>query len=93
MPENAPRVGNTTECWWTCGHCERASDITTCKAKMSWGSSFDDGPTTYTPQLLNFLGQNNLKTTFFVVGSRVKDRPEYVQTEYMLGHTIGIHTW
>ncbi|KZV96954.1 glycoside hydrolase/deacetylase [Exidia glandulosa HHB12029] len=93
IPENAARIGNNTECWWTCGHCERASDITTCKTKGTWGSSFDDGPAPQTGQLLDYLKAHNLKTTFFVVGSRVKDRPEYLQTEYLLGHTIGVHTW
>lgn len=93
LPDNVARVGNATECWWTCGHCTRSTDITVCQKKMTWGSSFDDGPAPHTPEILNYLGKNNLKSTFFVVGSRVKDRPEYLQTQYLLGHTIGVHTW
>lgn len=93
LPQNSGRVGNDTECWWTCGHCNRKTDITSCTQKGTWGSSFDDGPAPYTPNLLTYLEAQKLKTTFFVVGSRVKDRPQYLQTEFKLGHTIGVHTW
>lgn len=34
---NKARIGNTTECWWTCGHCVRASDVTVCPDKLTWG--------------------------------------------------------
>jgi len=46
----------------------------------------DDGPSPYTPRLLNLLESQGLKSTFFIVGSRAISRPEMVQTEYMLGH-------
>ncbi|KZW00658.1 glycoside hydrolase/deacetylase [Exidia glandulosa HHB12029] len=91
--QNIPRIGNTTECWWTCGHCTRSTDVSVCNDKLTWGSSFDDGPAPYTPELLDFLGANNLKTTFFVVGSRVASRPQYLQAQYLLGHQIAVHTW
>ncbi|EJD54576.1 glycoside hydrolase/deacetylase [Auricularia subglabra TFB-10046 SS5] len=93
VPENKARIGNDTECWWTCGHCVRATDVTTCNEKFTWGSSFDDGPAPYTPDLLDFLDKNDIKTTFFVVGSRVKDRPAYLQAQYAAGHQIAVHTW
>jgi peptidoglycan/xylan/chitin deacetylase (PgdA/CDA1 family) len=53
----------------------------------------DDGPSPYTPRLLNLLNEQNLKSTFFIVGSRAISRPEMVQTEYMMGHQLSIHTW
>ncbi|KZV81925.1 carbohydrate esterase family 4 protein [Exidia glandulosa HHB12029] len=93
VPENKARIGNDTECWWTCGHCARATDITTCNEKLTWGSSFDDGPAPYTPDLLQFLGGKKLTTTFFVVGSRVVDKPDYLQAMYAAGHQIAVHTW
>ncbi|KAH7093884.1 glycoside hydrolase/deacetylase, partial [Auriculariales sp. MPI-PUGE-AT-0066] len=92
-PENVPRIGNETECWWTCGKCVRKTDIVDCKTQGNWGSSFDDGPSDYTNELLQYLEQQKLRTTFFVVGSRVALRPQSVQTQYMLGHQIGVHTW
>ena len=35
----------------------------------------------------------DLKSTFFVVGSRVIERPAVVVAEYMAGHEISVHTW
>lgn len=35
----------------------------------------------------------NIKATFFVVGSRVLQRPEVLKRVYQEGHDIGIHTW
>jgi hypothetical protein len=43
--------------------------------------------------LLDFLLKNNLKVTFFVIGSRVFDNPEILQRAVKEGHQIGIHTW
>jgi len=60
---------------------------------MTWGLTYDDGPAFYTSQLLDYLDQQNLKSTFFVVGSRVISFPTTLQTEYMSGHQIGVHTW
>src|SRR6201999_813087 len=53
----------------------------------------DDGPSFYTPNLLAYLNQQNILTTFFVVGSRAISFPATLQTEYMLGHQIAVHTW
>lgn len=80
-------------CWWTCGGCTRETDITQCPDKGTWGTSFDDGPSPFTPLLLDYLNEQKLKTTFFLVGSRVISRPEMVQTEYMTGHQLAVHTW
>ena len=43
--------------------------------------------------MLDYLDEQNLKSTFFLVGSRVISRPEMVQTEYMAGHQLSVHTW
>lgn len=79
--------------WWTCGGYTRATDITACPDKMTWGVSFDDGPGFYTQELLNYLGSKNLTSTFFVIGSRVVERPQVLVEEYMAGHEIAVHTW
>jgi peptidoglycan/xylan/chitin deacetylase (PgdA/CDA1 family) len=55
--------------------------------------SYDDGPSPYTPSLLNYMSAANLKSTFFVVGSRVISRPDMVQYEYLEGHQLAVHTW
>ena len=71
----------------------RSTDITECPDKFTWGLSYDDGPSPYTPLLLDYLDQQNVTTTFFVVGSRVLSRPQMLQSEYMAGHQISVHTW
>lgn len=55
--------------------------------------TYDDGPSFYTTQLLDYLDQENLKATFFVVGSRVISFPAILQAEYLKGHQIAVHTW
>ncbi|CAD6975293.1 unnamed protein product, partial [Tilletia controversa] len=79
--------------WWTCGLYTRSTDITECPQVNQWGLSYDDGPSPYTPQLLNYLDKNSLKATFFIVGSRAISRPQMVQFEHMDGHQLSVHTW
>jgi len=55
--------------------------------------SFDDGPSPYTEELLEYLASKQLQATFFVVGSRVIERPQILLEEYMAGHEISVHTW
>jgi peptidoglycan/xylan/chitin deacetylase (PgdA/CDA1 family) len=92
-PTNPERVSNTSICWWTCGLCTRPTDITTCPDKLTWGVSFDDGPSPDTPRLLDYLSSVNLISTFFIVGSRALSRQNILQAEYMLGHQLSVHTW
>jgi len=79
--------------WWTCAGQTRDTDIVACPDKLTWGVSFDDGPGAYTPTLLNYLEEKDLSATFFVVGSRVIERPAVLIAEYMGGHEISVHTW
>lgn len=56
--------------------------------------TFDDGPhPSLTPQLLDMLKQRNVKATFFVLGSLVKDHPEIMRRAVAEGHEIGNHSW
>ncbi|KAF8971428.1 hypothetical protein BDZ97DRAFT_1651088 [Flammula alnicola] len=92
-PNNTAAVADTSRCWWTCGGCTRPTDITECPAALDWGLTYDDGPSFYTSNLLTYLDQEKLKSTFFVVGSRVISFPNILQTQYMGGHQIAVHTW
>lgn len=92
-PNNTAAAADSTRCWWTCGGCTRDTDITTCPNTLQWGLTYDDGPGYYTPNLLDYLDQTNLKSTFFVVGSRAIQFPAYLQAEYMGNHQIAVHTW
>ncbi|BEJ15126.1 hypothetical protein CspHIS471_0408930 [Cutaneotrichosporon sp. HIS471] len=90
----SPAAANDpSRCWWTCGGCTRKTDIAECPDQYTWGISFDDGPSPYTPLLLDYLEEKNIKSTFFLVGSRVISYPSMVVTEYLAGHQLSIHTW
>lgn len=55
--------------------------------------TFDDGPSEYTPQVLDILKQKQVPATFFVVGENAEQYPGYIKREYADGHTIGNHTY
>lgn len=80
--------------WWTCGGYTTSDDITQCPDENTWGLSYDDGPSPYTPKLLDYMEKHgDLKSTFFIVGSRAISRPDILQYEYMKGHQLSVHTW
>ncbi len=55
--------------------------------------TFDDGPTKYTPQLLDLLKERNIKITFFLQGQNISRYPETVKRAYAEGHLLGNHTY
>ena len=70
---------------------KRLKNLYTEDAKVAY-LTFDDGPSqTVTPQILDLLKQENIKVTFFVLGSRVKANPDLVKREYEEGHFIANH--
>jgi hypothetical protein len=66
-PQLVANASASGSCWWTCGGCLRDTDISVCPNKGTWGVSYDDGPSPYTPHLINYLNEKQLKATFFVV--------------------------
>ncbi|KAH9913931.1 uncharacterized protein B0H18DRAFT_1047149 [Fomitopsis serialis] len=91
---NTAAVANaSTNCWWTCGGCTRSTDVASCPTKNAWGVSYDDGPSPYTPNLLQYFAQQDLRATFFAIGSRIMERPAILQDEYMSGNQVAVHTW
>lgn len=56
--------------------------------------TFDDGPDNiYTPKILDILKENNIKATFFIVGTRAQANPQMVKRILDEGHAIGNHSW
>ena len=54
--------------------------------------TFDDGPSsTVTPTILDTLKKENIKATFFVLGTMVKSNPEMIKREKEEGHYIANH--
>ncbi|TFK76795.1 hypothetical protein BDN72DRAFT_10241 [Pluteus cervinus] len=92
-PANPQAASDPSRCWWTCGGCTRSTDITECPQPMHWGLTYDDGPSYYTPDLLSYLDQVQLKSTFYIVGSRAISFPQTLQTQFMGQHQIAVHTW
>ncbi|MRJ07959.1 DUF3298 domain-containing protein [Ornithobacterium rhinotracheale] len=55
--------------------------------------TFDDGPSDYTPKLLDILKENDVKATFFVLGKSAQVQQKTIQRAYSEGHEIESHTW
>ncbi|CAG8709623.1 17314_t:CDS:2, partial [Dentiscutata erythropus] len=92
--DSCPDSSSDPYCTWSCTNCVRnKTDYTTCPNSQDWGLTFDDGPSPYTPALLDYLDAHNIKVTFFVVGSRVVENPDTLIRAYKSGHQIGVHTW
>jgi peptidoglycan/xylan/chitin deacetylase (PgdA/CDA1 family) len=55
--------------------------------------TFDDGPNpAVTPSLLDLLGRQNARATFFLIGRHVRAFPALAKEIAERGHTIGNHT-
>ena len=56
--------------------------------------TFDDGPSkSVTIPILDILKQNNVRATFFVLGSNAERYPEIVKRAYQEGHYIANHSF
>ena len=54
--------------------------------------TFDDGPSqAVTPLILDVLKEQEVKATFFVLGTNVEKNPEIVKRAYLEGHYIANH--
>ncbi|KAG0335376.1 chitin deacetylase [Podila humilis] len=72
--------------------------ITACTVPNSFAVTFDDGPGTFTHELLDYLDLRQIKVTFFVNGDNYNNilAPEFssvVNRTFHSGHQIGSHTW
>ena len=56
--------------------------------------TFDDGPDPVnTPIVLDILKDNNIKATFFVLGTEIEKNPDILKRIYDEGHAIGNHSY
>lgn len=55
--------------------------------------TFDDGPHSITPAILDILNKYSVKATFFLSGKNIAGREEIVQRISTEGHSIGIHAY
>ncbi|KAF9989218.1 hypothetical protein BGZ75_007243 [Mortierella antarctica] len=75
-----------------------AEVVLTCTVPNSFAVTFDDGPSIWTHELLDYLGNKSIKVTFFVNGQNYNDilDPQIaavVKRAHAEGHQIGSHTW
>jgi peptidoglycan/xylan/chitin deacetylase (PgdA/CDA1 family) len=54
--------------------------------------TFDDGPSRWTPEVLDVLARHDVRATFFVIGAHVRERRELVRRLVAEGHEVGNHT-
>ncbi len=55
--------------------------------------TYDDGPGPRTVEIAEFLKDQGVRATFFVVGKHVRERRDVVRRLKELGHVIGNHTY
>jgi cellulose synthase/poly-beta-1,6-N-acetylglucosamine synthase-like glycosyltransferase/peptidoglycan/xylan/chitin deacetylase (PgdA/CDA1 family) len=55
--------------------------------------TFDDGPSSYTGQILAILERHHVPATFFVIGSQVAAHPDTLRRIVRDGGEIGVHTF
>ncbi|MFS0863284.1 polysaccharide deacetylase family protein [Fredinandcohnia sp. 179-A 10B2 NHS] len=53
--------------------------------------TFDDGPTSYTNDILDILQTHNLQATFFLLDGNINKFPKIVERIVTEGHAIGCH--
>lgn len=66
--------------------------ITHCTVPNTIALTFDDGPSTFTPALLDLLSEYGARSTFFVNGYRLQESAPILQRIYTEGHQIASHT-
>lgn len=64
-----------------CCHCCRGVALT-----------FDDGPSEFTPRLLDELQVLDVKAAFFVLSHKAAEHADTVRRALREGHTVGLHT-
>lgn len=61
---------------------------------QNFALTFDDGPhPVHTSALLDWLKQNRIRATFFVLGQNAERYPDLVKRMVQEGHEVGNHSW
>ncbi len=61
--------------------------------KPSIAITFDDGPSTYTSDILKLLKENDANATFFILGNKVNNYVDTLKEMYKNGNEIGNHSY
>jgi Predicted xylanase/chitin deacetylase len=55
--------------------------------------TFDDGPSEWTPPILDLLAEHAARATFFVLGESIAGQESTLRRAAQEGHELGLHTW
>ena len=89
--EDREQVKNALLPVYTENSKNKMSNIYNTNTKIAY-LTFDDGPSqAVTPLILDVLKEQNIKATFFVLGSNVNKNPDIVKRAYIEGHYIANH--
>ena len=89
--EDKEQVKSTLSPVYTDNAKKNMGNIYSTNTKIAY-LTFDDGPSqAVTPLILDVLKEQNIKATFFVLGSNVNKNPDIVKRAYMEGHYIANH--
>lgn len=55
--------------------------------------TFDDGPSSYTEEIISILKENNAVATFFILGNKVKTYENVLRKSLEYGNELGNHTF
>jgi peptidoglycan/xylan/chitin deacetylase (PgdA/CDA1 family) len=55
--------------------------------------TFDDGPSSYTDDIITILKENDAVATFFILGNKVKTYEEVLKKSIEFGNELGNHTY
>lgn len=66
-----------------------------CKKSNQYALTFDDGPSANYPRLLEILKKNDVKATFFIVGSNLEkeESAQWFRQAFADGHFMANHTY
>ncbi len=63
------------------------------RARRELRLSFDDGPSGFTPAILERLASHQARAAFFMVGCEVERHPQIARRVAEAGHEVGNHTY
>jgi len=66
--------------------------VTKCTTPGLVALTFDDGPSPFTPKLLEYLKAADVKATFFVLGVSTKEFGPNLKAAFDAGHQIALHS-
>lgn len=75
------------------GHQRLGADEVDCSKYRCVALTFDDGPSPFTDRLLQVLGAQGAKATFFLIGNKVAADPDAARRIAAAGMEVGSHTW